>query len=511
MVSAKRFELAPGVDLEAIRAALGPELTLEPAIDRAEARLHLDTWEGRLFRAGWSLHAESIGAGGARLALGRLDEAALAVEEMSRVPAFAWELPEGALRNLLAPLVKARRLLPLVELGRAVRPYRVVGPAGRAMVGLEVDRISAGLPDGSSPPVELPATLEAVQLDDAGAFDDVGRLLEGCAGLRPMAVGPLGRALEALSRTPGDDICKLVLDLDGDARADVSLRRICSRLLAAIEATVQGTLLQVDVEFLHDLRVSARRSRAALSQLDKVFDKGEVAGFRADLRWIGDATGPARDLDVFLLRWTDLTRALGAADVAALRLAHDRLVDRREQVQTGVVAALDSPRFRGFVADWGRFLQGERGSGPHGARPTQRVARSRIRKRLGKVLRRGAALGPESPAADLHAMRLDCKKLRYLLEMFRSLHPADDVKGLLRSLKQFQDTLGDFNDLSIQQELLAEVREGLTDIDPATDRALDRLLRSLVQRQGELRRLFAGRFTRFAGAEVQAVFDRLLV
>jgi CHAD domain-containing protein len=106
-------------------------------------------------------------------------------------------------------------------------------------------------------------------------------------------------------------------------------------------------------------------------------------------------------------------------------------------------------------------------------------------------------------------MRLECKKLRYLLEMFGSLYPADEVRGLIRSLKQFQDTLGDFNDLAIQRQILQDAGDALTDLDPTNRRALDRLIESLDARQDELRQRFADRFARFAGEEIQAVFERL--
>lgn len=505
MSSTASFELGPGVDLEAIQAALGAELILEQAEDRSEARLHLDTWEARLFRAGWSLHAEAAEGAGARLVLGRLDESASTMLEMGSVPAFAWEFPEGALRERIAPLIKARRLLPLVELGRAVRPYRILGAAGRAIAGLEVDRISAGLPDGSRPPSEASAILEVVELGDSAGFEGVVDRLERCPGLARREGGPLLRALTALGRVPGDNPCKLILELEPEQTAEAALRRICRRMLTAVELTVDGTLRQVDVEFLHDLRVSCRRSRAALSQLKKVFDPASVGRFQADLRWIGDVTGPARDLDVFLLRWQARVEPLGDPDGVALRPLQEILAQRREAVQADVEQALDSARFRAFVADWAVFLDGETGGGSKGGRPVAEVARARIRKRHRKVLARGAAIGPDSPDADLHSMRLDCKKLRYLLEMFRSLYPKAEIGALIRALKQFQDTLGDFNDLSIQQELLAEPG----DLDAAARPALDRMLASLRDRQTQLRQLFVSRFDRFAGAEVSATFERL--
>jgi len=56
----------------------------------------------------------------------------------------------------------------------------------------------------------------------------------------------------------------------------------------------------------------------------------------------------------------------------------------------------------------------------------------------------------------LHRLRIDCKKLRYLLEFFSSLFPENQMQKLIKQLKQLQENLGDFNDLSVQQTFLID-------------------------------------------------------
>ena len=73
---------------------------------------------------------------------------------------------------------------------------------------------------------------------------------------------------------------------------------------------------------------------------------------------------------------------------------------------------------------------------------------------------------------DLHNLRIDCKKLRYLLEFFTSLFPKTQMKLLIKQLKQLQDNLGDFNDLSVQQARLLEVAGELPADAPGTAKAL---------------------------------------
>ena len=57
----------------------------------------------------------------------------------------------------------------------------------------------------------------------------------------------------------------------------------------------------------------------------------------------------------------------------------------------------------------------------------------------------------DSPDEALHRLRIDAKKLRYLLEFFRALYPPKEIGAVVGALKSLQDNLGDFNDLSVQQ------------------------------------------------------------
>jgi CHAD domain-containing protein len=67
----------------------------------------------------------------------------------------------------------------------------------------------------------------------------------------------------------------------------------------------------------------------------------------------------------------------------------------------------------------------------------------------------------KSPDVDLHRIRIHAKKLRYLLEFYRSLFPAPVIESFVKSLKKLQDNLGSFNDLSVQQRMLGEYQKGL--------------------------------------------------
>ena len=135
-----------------------------------------------------------------------------------------------------------------------------------------------------------------------------------------------------------------------------------------------------------------------------------------------------------------------------------------------------------------------------------------IHRRCKRVLRDGRALHSATPDAEVHRLRIQCKKLRYALEFFGSLYPEDDMALLVRQLKRLQDILGDFNDLSVQQQLLAATLAGLRKgarADLGLAAALGGLMQSLYQEQQALRDHFSEAFARFADPETTDLYRTL--
>ena len=73
------------------------------------------------------------------------------------------------------------------------------------------------------------------------------------------------------------------------------------------------------------------------------------------------------------------------------------------------------------------------------------------------MVKMGQAIDDDSPAEDLHELRKVGKELRYLLEFFASLYPAEVVKPFVKSLKGLQDQLGRFQDREVQANALREL------------------------------------------------------
>ena len=337
-----------------------------------------------------------------------------------------------------------------------------------------------------------------------GAFDQVLGLLTGELGLAEAPRPVHHDAVKAIGGKLGGTSSKLRITLTPHDRADAAAVTILRRLLATIEVNLPGTLADTDSEYLHDLRVAVRRSRAAQRELRGVFPPEALRVFRDEFRELQVLTGPTRDLDVQLLEFGDLTSALpadNARDVAPLRaLLEARLADERATMVRG----LKSERTSALLRNWSEFLDAlvaaPEGDRPDAARPVAEVAGERIGKVYGRMVKMGRAIGPDSPHEALHDLRKKGKELRYLLEFFASLYPPEVVKPMVSTLKGLQDVLGRFQDREVQADSLRALGDDIAAAEggAAALMSMGVLVQRLLEEQDAARAEFDESFAQFA-------------
>jgi CHAD domain-containing protein len=276
------------------------------------------------------------------------------------------------------------------------------------------------------------------------------------------------------------------------------------RLAEVIELNMPGTLEDVDSEFLHDLRVAVRRTRALQRELRGVFAPEPLRAFRDGFKELQRITGPTRDLDVQLLEFDELAEGLPAdvaGDVAPLRrLLEDHLVVERRKMVRGLGAGPT----RALLDNWSEYLdrlvESDESVRPDAARPVADVAGARIAKVYRRMVKMGSAIGDDTPAEALHELRKQGKELRYLLEFFASLYPASVVKPMVATLKGLQNVLGRFQDREVQAALLRSLGDEVASLDggAAALMAMGVLVQRLGVQQRLARELFAASFADFA-------------
>jgi CHAD domain-containing protein len=305
---------------------------------------------------------------------------------------------------------------------------------------------------------------------------------------------------------------KVSVALDYGQRADTAAAMVLRRLLETIRANTDGALAGEDSEYLHQLRISVRRSRTVQRQLARVFGPLELPGFRSEFKWLQRATGEARDLDVYVEEFESM-RDMVAVDIrpdlepVKQVLGHWRLAARGE---TG--RALLSRRSVELLSDWETLLEGlvarpvqDR---PWAAEPIGPIAGRRIRRVYKRVLRLGHAIHEHSGAEEYHELRKKGKELRYMLELFGvQLFSAEVVDPLIKSLKSLQDVLGRHQDREVQIALLRSLADEVATLPrgPQALMAMGVLVDRLQVDEAAARGEFYERFEALAGEEQRQV------
>jgi CHAD domain-containing protein len=305
--------------------------------------------------------------------------------------------------------------------------------------------------------------------------------------------------------------------LDGDEPADRAVVAVLQALLDVIEANFDGAIADLDSEYLHDLRVSVRRSRAIQRELKGVFDPEALRAFRLEFRWLQRATGEARDLDVHLEAFESMGAVVPAELRPDLNALLRRLGDRRDVAHREMVAVLRSERTAALLTGWREFLDGLEGTPtedrPDAKRPIAELAGHRIRRVFRRTIRMGDEIAAGSPAGDYHELRKQGKELRYLLELFGvPLFPEEVVRPMIKTLKGVQDVLGRHQDREVQEAELRQLTEpgmadsGATSVNPDLVKLL---MAWLEEDKLATRAAFPERFGPLASPELREIVKRV--
>jgi CHAD domain-containing protein len=556
-----------GSDLSPTIATLdAAAIRLEPAERLTRARL--DTFDGRLHAADLRLERRT-GASDVLVLTGRdgvpahlplrsgLPDAVGEAGETDGVAVDAspddgvldvGDLPAGPFRSRLAAVVRERVLVPHVTLTTCRQVGRRLGREGAPTVAVAVDHwqtLAVGRCATRRAPAagdDTPADGAANRAWTAGGWPITAWTLEGWTlevttlPGHPRPAADLARRLtsQGLPSHEGDALDLAVMragiDRDGwrgqartllDRRAPAlqGYRAVLRDLLASLEANWQGTVHHLDSEFLHQARIAVRRTRSVLAEGRGVLPAEVRREQRMAFAWLGGLTGPARDLDVYVEGWSQLTSPLSLEEARALDPVRDHLIEQRATEHAAVSVALRSERAATLLATWRAWLAQSDDAvtgGRRAERPLGEVAATRLAQAQQQVLTDGRVIGPDSPPEALHELRKDAKRLRYLLESFGPLGGRERLRDILGHLKLLQDNLGEFQDTQVQADRLrASAAEVVAEgrLPAEADAAVERLAGILEARGAAARddfaRCFADYDARRTRRAVATLIDRM--
>ena len=214
-------------------------------------------------------------------------------------------------------------------------------------------------------------------------------------------------------------------------RSSAAFEPIARDAVARIEASARGVLGSSDTEFLHQLRVSLRRLRAALRAYQDVLPGKERRRLIRALRRLSPVLGAARDWDVVLAR-----HEVSAGARARARSARE-----------AALAMVASEEFSRALA-MARALKAK-GAGE----PAQQFAARALERAHRKAMKRAKGIDWDD-AARRHEVRIRVKRLRYTCELFASAFPRRATASYISALKALQTILGELNDLATARRLV---------------------------------------------------------
>ena len=243
---------------------------------------------------------------------------------------------------------------------------------------------------------------------------------------------------------------------------------------------------------IHQSRIALRRLRVALGVF-RDFMPAEVEHFRVEFRWLAQALGEQRDLDVYE---ETLASAIGSDAPLPPILKRD-IARARRGASTRLVALLGSKRFSELLVAFAAFAGADL---PPAVQRRWQSLRIRdaiegdLRRSVKRVVKCGRRIDAASPPEDLHELRIRAKRLRYETEFYAAF--STDLGELTRGAKQIQDLLGSHRDAIAAAERLTAL-SGTRKRDAKAVATITPLIRRQNERAAELRRRFPRAWRKF--------------
>jgi len=254
------------------------------------------------------------------------------------------------------------------------------------------------------------------------------------------------------------------LQLSPKLNIDQAFVEIFENCLSHIQANQSGVANSEDIDSLHQMRVGLRRLKSALKMFNTVIQLPEE--LQADLEWLGDQLGEARDWDVLA---TSTLPKIGGDD-AAIEKIRAAAVEKAKVKHQAAAAALNSTRYAKFLLrmlQWIGVKAWRSSSNPKEIKNLNQGLKRFSTKLLLSDRQRLSRRGDDLEDADSHKrhqVRIAAKKVRYDTEFFQSLYPQKETKNYINALSKVQDELGWLNDIAVGQGLLMELQSDNKDL-----------------------------------------------
>ncbi|HEY2706355.1 MAG TPA: CYTH and CHAD domain-containing protein [Candidatus Dormibacteraeota bacterium] len=419
--------------------SVAEDVVITAADERRLTTVYWDTPDLRLIRWGCTLRHRA--GEGWTVKLPKVEHSALLVRDEHNFPGPPSAPPEAAV-DLVRAYVRTASLSTVVRMRTVRRAVSVLSADGRLLA--EIDDDDVYVQQGRKVTGRFRELEVEMAADGSDALLDaiVERLRAGGAG----AADPTPKLVRALGTTAVGPPEVVAESLDGAATAGAVVRRAIAASVARLLRHDPGVRLGGEPEDVHQARVATRRLRSDLRTFAPLVDEAWATSLSEELRWLAAELGTVRDAEVLAERIHATASRLPAQDVEAGRHVADQLVTGVAGARDGLLAALHDPRYvalldRLVLAAHSPMLTTEADG------PARKVLPGLVDIPWSKLWRDGRRLDATSPDAELHALRIRAKRVRYAAEAVapvmgpRATRFAAAVTNLQTVLGEHQDAV----------------------------------------------------------------------
>lgn len=369
---------------------------------------------------------------------------------------------------------------------------------------LEIEQLSTG--EASEVDTEPDTDVDRGAASGADAeFATLVTLVQEQFDLKPIFTSKLFRGLEAVLANAHNQSWAVTPTLELEAAG----RLLLHQQLAQILVNEYGVRNSHSSEYVHDMRVAIRRARAAIELCRNAYSPHTLDPFEKSLKRLGRALGKVRDFDVALANLRAFRRGQPEEQHKGIQGIRKELKRHRRHANHDLIALLDSKRHRKFVVGLTNFCITPTSGGNHKQANPYAVAAIQVRHTIPNAIFAAfqsvrayetAFEQPTLPPLEtFHALRIQAKYLRYLLEFINHLL-GNEGENQLTQLQALQEHLGQLNDAYVEQVRLRQWLDSFED-NLALCEAVDTRLAETATSINELTHATPQRLAAFVGIE----------
>jgi putative phosphoesterase len=228
------------------------------------------------------------------------------------------------------------------------------------------------------------------------------------------------------------------------------------KLLQTIGAQMEGVEKSDDVEYVHKMRVTSRRIRAAMPLFKECFLKNRYKKWLNEIKKVTQFLGAARDLDVQISVIKDYIERLQPTESkTGMEALLERHIKQRTDLQSNVINGLQELKKSSVLQQIASYCERiiKESSGSFNLYDVREKAFWQISSKLDEFLAMEDCVHKENEILKHHEMRIRAKWLRYTMEAFAPLYQGK-LSEEIEMMKNFQDTLGEMHDCDVWIECI---------------------------------------------------------